>query len=303
MRFRAGLSRICYERQHTFPAHHGICENGRMIQQGNIQKLITALEDPVQYQLPIGDALLPMNDLIGKEIVLTYNGDIHCIACGRKTKKSFSQGYCYPCFSSLAQCDSCIIKPEQCHYFEGTCREPQWGESHCLREHYVYLANSSGIKVGITRGTQIPTRWMDQGATQALPIFRVKNRLLSGLVEVAMKNHVADKTHWQRMLKGEPPPLDLAAKRDELFAACEQELAAITETHGADAITRLENETPVNIHYPVTQYPEKVKSFNFDKTPEVRGVLKGIKGQYLILDSGVLNMRKFGGYHLQIHAS
>jgi len=271
--------------------------------QGNIQKLITSLQDPVQYQLPIGDALVPMNDLIGKEIILTHNGDIHCIACGRKTNKSFNQGYCYPCFNSLAQCDICIIKPEQCHYAEGTCREPQWGETHCLREHYVYLANSSGIKVGITRGTQIPTRWMDQGASQALPILRVKNRLMSGLVEVAMKNHVGDKTHWQRMLKGEPPPLDLSEKRDELFSACEQALSEITDMHGEDAISQLVDETPVDIHYPVNQYPEKVKSFNFDKTAEVRGVLNGIKGQYLLLDSGVLNMRKFGGYQLQLRST
>ena len=273
-----------------------------MEKSGNIQKLTTSLEDTVQYHLPIGDDRVALNPLIGNPITLSFLGEINCIACGRKTSKSFSQGFCYPCFQSLAQCDSCIVKPEQCHYFEGTCREPQWGESHCLKDHYVYLANSSGIKVGITRGTQIPTRWMDQGATQALPIYRVKNRLISGLVEVALKQHVADKTHWQRMLKGNPEPVDLAAKRDELFDTCVTEMTTILDRYAEDALTPLTNEDEISITYPVLEYPDKVKSLNFDKTPQITGTLRGIKGQYLILDSGVLNIRKFSGYKVRFKA-
>ena len=270
---------------------------------GNIQKLTTSLDQTVQYLLPIGEAMVALNPLIGRNISLSYLGEINCIACGRKTSKSFSQGFCYPCFQSLAQCDSCIVKPEQCHYFEGTCREPEWGELHCLQDHYVYLANSSGIKVGITRGSQIPTRWMDQGASQALPIFRVKNRLLSGLVEVTLKQHVADKTHWQRMLKGIPEAVDIEAKRDELFETCAKELAAILEQHDDDAVVPLTEESMVVINYPVIEYPSKVKSFNIDKTPDISGILMGIKGQYLILDSGVLNIRKFSGYKVQLQTA
>ncbi len=269
---------------------------------GTIQKMHTQLNDTVQYHLPMGEQRVDMNSLIGSHIQLTHNSDIHCLACGRKTKKSFSQGFCYPCFQSLAQCDSCIIKPEKCHYKEGTCREPEWGEQHCLIDHYVYLANSSGLKVGITRGTQIPTRWMDQGATQAIPVFRVKDRLTSGLVEVIFKDHVADKTSWQKMLKGEAEPLDMLARRDELFAQCENAINELANTIGHDAIQFLTDEEVITINYPVDKYPEKVKSFNFDKTAEVSGVLNGIKGQYLILDSGVINMRKFGGYHLTLEA-
>ena len=270
---------------------------------GNIQKLVTALDEKVQYQLPIGGDMLPMNPLIGSQLALHYTGEINCIACGRKTNKSFAQGFCYPCFQSLAQCDSCIVKPEQCHYFEGTCREPEWGEQHCLQDHYVYLANSSGTKVGITRGSQIPTRWMDQGASQALPILRVKNRLLSGLLEVILKQHVADKTHWQRMLKGVPESVDLVVKRDELLATCADEIAAIGKQYDSDAINPLIDEPMVTIDYPVNEYPTKVKSLNFDKTPEVTGILGGIKGQYLILDTGVLNIRKFSGYNINLLAS
>lgn len=267
---------------------------------GNIRKMLTTHSATVLYHLPIGNDQVPMNELIGKNIKLQFNGEIHCIECGRKTNKSFSQGFCYPCFQSLAQCDTCIVKPELCHYSEGTCREPQWGEQHCLQDHFVYLANSSGIKVGITRGTQIPTRWMDQGATQALPVFKVKNRLLSGLVEVVLKQHVADRTHWQKMLKGEPDPVDLLAQRNELLSTCKKDLDAIIEKQGNDAITRLEKESPLTIHYPVTQYPEKVKSLNFDKTQGISGQLMGIKGQYLILDTGVLNIRKFAGYYIDL---
>jgi hypothetical protein len=269
---------------------------------GNIAKMVTALNSTVEYTLPIGDDKVLMNTLIGSNIKLTHSGDINCVACGRKTNKSFNQGYCYPCFKKLAQCDTCIIKPEQCHYFEGTCREPEWGEEHCLQDHYVYLANSSGIKVGITRGSQIPTRWMDQGASQALPIFKVKDRLTSGKLEVILKNHVADKTDWRKMLKGEAEPKDLVSIRDELVAISEKEISALDKELGDGGMQLLNKEKQVEIKYPVNEYPTKVTSFNFDKTPEVGGVLNGIKGQYLILDSGVLNIRKFGGYNITLES-
>ncbi len=170
---------------------------------GGLRKMYTRLEQPVHYQLPIGDGQVDLNALIGKPIRLVYQQEINCLHCGRKTKKSFSQGYCYPCFTKLPQCDSCIVKPEKCHYHEGTCRDPAWGERHCFQPHVVYLANSSGLKVGITRGEQIPTRWMDQGAIQALPILEVDNRLHSGLIEQIIAAHVSDKTNWRTMLKGE----------------------------------------------------------------------------------------------------
>ena len=158
---------------------------------GHLQKMQVALppgpEGPVTYQLPLDEQRLPLNGLLGESIRMTFTGEIHCIHCGRRSNKSFNQGYCYPCFSKLAQCDSCIVSPEKCHYFEGTCREPDWADSHCMVDHIVYLANSSGVKVGITRETQLPTRWIDQGAVQALPILRVKTRQQSGLVETALK--------------------------------------------------------------------------------------------------------------------
>ena len=264
---------------------------------GHLQKMVTTLESPVQYQLPLDDERIPLNDYIGKHINLHFLGEIHCVECGRKTKKNYNQGFCYPCFQSLAKCDMCIMKPETCHYHEGTCRQPEWGEEFCFQEHYVYLANSSGIKVGITRGTQIPTRWIDQGASEALPIFKVTNRLLSGKIEMAIKNHVSDRTDWRKMLKGSADHVDLVAKRDELIAASEKELKKIEKEFGQAEIELLDAKQ-IQIDFPVETYPEKVKSLNFDKTPEIEGVLQGIKGQYLILDIGVLNIRKFGGYEI-----
>ncbi len=267
---------------------------------GHFRKMHTNLTTPVSYHLPLDGEKIAMNELIGKKLSFTYTGAIHCVACGRKTKKSFQQGYCYPCFQSLAECDSCLIKPELCHYHEGTCREPQWGEQHCFQDHYVYLANSSGIKVGITRQTNLPSRWMDQGATQALPIFRVQDRIMSGRVEVELKKYVNDKTAWQKMLKGEPEPQDLPAARDVLFEKSHPVISKLEKEFGANALTALSNESVVEIKYPVETYPVKVNSFNFDKTPQVSGILQGIKGQYLLLDGGVLNVRKFSGYNIDM---
>jgi len=256
----------------------------------------------VQYHLPVGDELVDMNALLGKTINIKFSGKIHCIHCGRITKKSFNQGYCYPCMISLAECDSCIVKPELCHIAQGTCRDAEWAAGHCLQDHIVYLANSSGLKVGITRHSQVPTRWIDQGATQALALFRVKDRLTSGLVEIALKRHVADKTDWRRMLKGEPEILDLAQAAHELIATCKQDLADVTKQQGKNAVTRIIDSESVSIVYPVANYPAKVSSLNLDKLGEFEGELQGIKGQYLILDCGVINMRKYAGYEVTLSA-
>jgi len=258
----------------------------------------TALADPVDYTMLLGDKKIPLNRYLGRELELEYSGVINCIHCGRKTAKSFNQGYCYPCFKRLAQCDSCIVSPEKCHYAAGTCREPEWGEQHCMIDHIVYLANTSGLKVGITRHSQVPTRWMDQGATQALPIFRVDTRLHSGLVEILFKNHIADKTNWQAMLKGDADDCDLELARVRLMAECAAGIEDLQGQFGLQAISVLEGQEQTVIRYPVLEYPARVKSLNLDKTPVIGGTLLGIKGQYLIFDSGVINMRKYGGYQL-----
>lgn len=270
---------------------------------GALSKMSVRLEAPVQYGFRLGEAEIAANPLIGKQLRLEFLGAIHCIHCGRKTKKSFSQGYCYPCFTKLAQCDSCIVSPEKCHFEQGTCREPEWGERFCMTDHVVYLANSSGIKVGITRASQVPVRWIDQGASQALPIMRVATRQQSGFVEDLLRSQVADRTNWRTMLKGEAPALDLVSIRDALFEQLGDGIRALQERFGLQAVQPVSDILPIEISYPVDAYPTKVVSFDLDKTPVVEGTLRGIKGQYLILDTGVINLRKYTAYQLAISAA
>ena len=267
---------------------------------GPASKMKTRLTGPVSYSLPLGDTLVPLNPLVGQPLKLRFTGQINCVHCGRNTSKSFNQGYCYPCFQKLAQCDSCIIHPEKCHFDLGTCREPEWGEQFCMQDHIVYLANSSGVKVGITRATQIPTRWIDQGAVQALPIMRVRSRLQSGSLEVLFKQHTADKTNWRDMLKGSDHETDLFAEKARLIEACRKDIDDLSQRFGFHAISVLTGVDPVRIEYPVLAYPEKISSFNFDSDPVVEGTLTGIKGQYLIFDTGVINMRRFAGYNIEL---
>ena len=267
---------------------------------GALSKMAVRLGETVQYAIRLDETELPINSLLGKRIRLEFLGAIHCSHCGRKTKKSFAQGYCYPCFTKLAQCDSCIVSPEKCHHEQGTCREPAWGEQFCMTEHVVYLANSSGVKVGITRATQLPTRWLDQGASQALPIFRVATRQQSGFVEDLLRSRVADKTNWRALLKGDAVPVDLPAIRDDLLASCAEGIVELQQRFGLQAIQPMGDAEVVEIRYPVEAYPTKVASHDLEKTPVVEGILRGIKGQYLILDTGVINLRKYTAYQVAV---
>ncbi|MGF1909895.1 DUF2797 domain-containing protein [Vibrio kasasachensis] len=266
---------------------------------GTLRKMRSTLDDKVHYQLPVGEQLIDLTPFIGHTLTLSHTGNIFCQSCGKKTKKSYSQGHCFVCMKKLASCDMCIMKPETCHYDQGTCREPQWGEDNCMVDHYVYLSNTSSVKVGITRHTQIPTRWIDQGATQGLPIFKVKTRQISGLIEVEIAKHIADKTNWRTLLKEDGQPLALEDKFAELLPLVEDKIAEIKQQFGDDAIQIL-SESITLISYPVLEHPTKITSHNFDKNPVVTGTLQGIKGQYLIFDTGVINVRKFTSYEITV---
>lgn len=271
-----------------FPYNGAPRSENSMLLEGHLRKMRTSHGETVRYGLLLDEQEISLNDLLGSRIRMSFLDKIHCIECGKLTKKSWQQGHCYPCTLKLASCDVCIVKPELCHYAKGTCREPKWGEDHCMKTHVVYLANSSGAKVGITRETQVPTRWMDQGAVQALPIFKVKTRLDSGLVEKMLGEHVADKTHWQRMLKGDPDPIDLRALADSII----DQVGEALKPH----ITERLDVPAYNFNYPVIKYPEKVKSLGLDKNPVLEDKLVGIKGQYLIFENGVINIRNHAGY-------
>lgn len=264
-----------------------------LIVEGNILKMKTSLLDGIaNYHLPIGDQLIDMQKYLGKKLFLNFAGQINCIATGEKITKSYNQGYSYKSFITLAQCDMCIMKPETCHYDNGTCREPEWGKANCYIPHYVYLSNTGAVKVGITRHTQIPTRWIDQGAEEALPILKVEDRKTSGILENEIRNFVGDKTNWRNMLKGDYQDEDLYRIRDNIF----DQIEPIIDEFEAEV---LEKDSFI-IKYPILEQPKKIKSLSLDKNPKVGGTLLGIKGQYLIFDTGVINIRKYQGYYLKL---
>lgn len=246
----------------------------------------------VSYDFRIGEDLIPLNDKIGQAIQLNYKGEIRCIHCDRPTNKSFSQGYCFPCFKKLAETDSCIIRPHECHHHLGTCRDNKFAEKHCFIPHVVYLANSSGLKVGITRAHQKTTRWADQGASQAIVLAEVPNRKKAGEIELELSEHLNDKTNWRKMLSLDINPIDLEAKKKEILEFLDED----------DQEFAVESK-PVELKYPADYFPDKIKSHNLEKEPELSGVLKGIKGQYLIFEEKVINIRKYQGYICDFKAS
>ena len=265
--------------------------------EGTLHKMQVNLQTPVQYQLNLSGSTVNLHEYLGKRLRLTSLQTIHCIHCGRKTSKSFSQGYCYPCFRSLAQCDICIVSPEKCHYDQGTCREPEWGEDNCMQDHFIYLSSTSGVKVGITRHTQLPTRWIDQGAVQALAVLKVSKRLYSGLIETVFKQFLNDKTNWRSMLKNDYAESNLLEVFNEIWPKVEQQL---DEELLNDLTVIAESEKQIDISYPALSYPEKIKSFNLDKNPVIEDTLIAIKGQYLIFEQGVINVRKYAGYEVTL---
>ncbi len=249
----------------------------------------------VDYYFSTDSGEIYLNDLLGEPISLKFSGKINCHGCGIHIIKSYGQGYCFNCFKSLAQCDLCIVKPELCHYHLDTCREPRWGDRFCNSQHILYLANSSGPKVGITREGNIPTRWVDQGAIEGLPIVSLPTRINSGLLEVECAKLVADKTNWRKMLSGADQMVDLFGIKELII---EKLSTKIIENNGE--ILSDDRGDSVKIHYPILEYPQKINSLSLDKQREISGILNGVKGQYLILDIGVINIRKFSGYDVEL---
>lgn len=264
---------------------------------GNILKMRSGLlpdgsGTEVYYHLRVGSSELDMNALLGKSIRIEYSGKINCIYCGRSTRKSFAQGYCYPCFVSLPQTDVCILHPEKCEAHLGISRDMSWAENNCLADHIVYLALTPGLKVGVTRVSQIPTRWIDQGAWEAIILARTPNRVTAGRIEVFLKGHLSDKTNWRKMLSGERNNMiDLRKEKGHFAALLPGELSGYV----------VDEDKVYELSYPVVEYPQKIKSLNLDNTSVVEGVLSGIKGQYLLFKSSeVLNIRKHGGYYIEL---
>jgi len=254
----------------------------------NLKKFDTVYQNPVLYQINGENFKIAVNDFIGKKIKISYLHEINCVVCGRKTLKSFAQGYCYPCFISAPEASECVLNPEKCEAHVGISRDLKWSETYCLSEHVVYLAVSNHVKVGVTRAAQVPVRWIDQGASFAVKIAQTPNRYLAGCIEVDLKKNFSDKTNWQKMLKNEIDySIDLLAEKEKAYNYADD----LYKDYFTD------DDTITEINYPVLKYPAKVKSIDLEKEGFIDDTLVGIKGQYLIFESErVINVRKYSGY-------
>ncbi|NGY36228.1 DUF2797 domain-containing protein [Flavobacterium sp. XN-5] len=259
--------------------------------EGVLTKMQTEFGNPIQYYLVFEDSFLNVNQLLDKNIEFNFLG-YQCLNCGKK-KKIFRQGFCYDCFYSSAAVGDWIMKPELSTAHLGIQdRDLAYEVKVQLQPHIVYLALSSEVKVGVTRKTQVPTRWIDQGANEAISIVEVPNRYLAGITEVALKNHYADKTNWRKMLTNSIEHVDLIAERFKLENLIPDEVKEYFYLNKSDLY---------EMHYPVLHYPTKVKSLSLEKTPNFSGKLTGIKGQYLLFEDGtVFNIRSSEGYVVSI---
>jgi len=257
-----------------------------------LKKMMTELNEVVHYYLDVDNDFLNLNQLLDREIEISFEG-YQCLNCG-KEKKIFRQGFCYDCFYASAAVGDWVMKPElSTAHLDIEDRDLDFEKQVQLKAHVVYLALSSNVKVGVTRKTQVPTRWIDQGATKAIEIVEVPNRYLAGITEVALKDYVSDKTSWQKMLKNEILVADLIEEREKLKAYIPAEVQPYFLAN---------NGKVTEIEYPVLQYPKKIKTLNLEKTQHYSGKLKGVKGQYLIFeDNTVFNIRNSEGYKVIIN--
>ena len=253
---------------------------------GILTKMLTEYISPIQYYLELNNDFININQLIDKHIEFSFEG-YQCLTCG-KDKKIFRQGNCYDCFYKSANVGEWIINPELSKAHLGIeDRNLDYEKKIQLQAHIVYLALSSNVKVGVTRKPQIPTRWIDQGATKAIAIMETPNRYLAGITEVALKQYVSDKTSWQKMLKNDVSEVDLLVEKEKLYQYIPEETKSYFLNTNTDIYL---------MNFPVLQYPIKVKSKRLDKNPIISGKLKGIKGQYLIFEDGsVFNIRNNEG--------
>lgn len=253
---------------------------------GTLQKMLTENANTIQYYLVFKNEFIAMNQTIGKTITITHTS-FECLNCGAN-KKIFRQGFCYDCFTSSPAVGEWIIRPElSTAHLDIEDRDLDYEKKVQLQPHIVYLSLSSEIKVGVTRKTQVPTRWIDQGAVAAIPVVEVPNRYLAGITEIALKEYFSDKTNWQKMLKNDIPTVDLVSEREKIQPLLPEEIQPYFS----------KTQSLYTFNFPVEQYPTKIKSLNLNKTPTFSGKLKGIKGQYLIFeDNTVFNVRSYEGY-------
>lgn len=273
--------------------------HSNMFALGNIRKMKSEWGSPIQYRLPLFNNLHPgeevlMNDFIGKKIKLRFTGTINCVVTGKKINKTFGEGMSYDAWKSAPQAVESIINPEldRAHLGEGL-RDLEWERERHVRPHFVYLAQTDAIKVGVTRDKSIPSRWIDQGAWKAMKFAQTPYRQKAGIIEMELKSHITDKTNWRKMLTNE--------RGEGKFEDEYQRLKDLLPRHLKQFVLPLNTENVLEMEYPVLEYPQKVMSFKLDSRPEVEETLIGIRGQYLLFaDDNVINLRSHSGYQVSI---
>ena len=254
--------------------------------EGVLTKMQSEFGNPIQYYLEFENSFLNVNQVLGKELTIQLEG-YQCLNCGKR-KKIFRQGFCYDCFYASPSAGDWIMKPELSTAHLGIAdRDLDYESRVQLQPHIVYLATSSEVKVGVTRKTQVPTRWIDQGAEKAIAIVEVPNRYLAGITEVTLKEHFADKTNWRKMLTNDIVTNDLILEKAKVESLLPQEVKAYFFS---------EKNEVYEMKYPILEYPKKISSLSLEKTPSFKGILIGIKGQYLLFEDGtVFNVRSSEG--------
>ncbi len=255
-----------------------------------LSKMATQPTTPVSYLLLADNDFVKVNPFIGKEIGIRFLHEKYCSSCGNQFKELYRMGFCRNCFFTKPEAGESIIRPELSRAHEDIeDRDLAFEKSYQLQPHVVYLANSGGLKVGVTRASQKLHRWMDQGASSAIVLAETTNRFEAGQLEVMLKAHLSDKTVWQRMLKNEEEALDLQAEKTRVSALVEGDLKQFIS----------KDDEVHQFSYPVSNFPTKVKSINLDKIEEISAVLQGVRGQYLIFEGGaVINLRAHTGYRV-----
>ena len=250
----------------------------------------------VEYSIIAGEDSVPLSAVIGDTLEIHFEDEKSCVHCGRRVKKLYQNGYCFPCVTTLAECDLCIVKPHECHYHLGTCRDESFADSHCMIPHYVYLADSSAVKVGLTRKGRQLKRWTDQGATSAVLLGETPTRKAAGELEMFIARNLPDKTDWRKMLRdtGEADA-DLRQIREDVVSGLDAEY---------EGYAFKQPQSVVRFSYPrLPGFEPKLKSMSLDKEKSVKGTLCGIKGQYLMFEEGVFNVRKHTGFHVSVTTS
>jgi hypothetical protein len=275
---------------------------GAVLAEGILDGLEGETGDPVNYSLVVESVRLPLAARIGSELRLETDGTARCRHCERPTQRRFGGGYCYACFTTLARCDLCVVSPDRCHFAAGTCREPEWGQSFCMQPHYVYLADSGGTKVGITRPDNVPGRFIDQGAAAALIVASTGTRQQAGFVEKALGRYASEQTDWRSITRVAQTGVDLDAELARLRRAAAGGLAAV-DSRFPGAVTWLETPRRFAFRYPVVRYDAPARQQRLAPGRPVGGLLLGVRGGYLLFDQGVFNVRSHGALNVKVLAA